>query len=348
MEGAIDLLWRGGGHHPPPGPQGQQPFGAFEAVYTGTGEPVPGLTADTVGETILGAPREVFERSAFVGQGGTAIDGAPALEARIAALASSGEEGRVLLPGGAGAAGLAQPPPAQQDRRDPPAGGGAGGGGGRSGPAGQGLPPVPRRPSGSWTSSSGSTSCCWPSGRPTWPGPWAARRKRWEEGQAALAEAQARVDRLQAERDRFGTLPDTDTLQRAQAQVNQLNALQISRKQAESQLEEARQGEAEAWTAAQDPLFSGLTPEQAWQQASDDAGTAERKGHTAGLLGGGIAALALAAAALALGFAGVFPRPLDGGRRLRRAGGGGSGPAAGRRRRQAADGGPPAGAAGAL
>ena len=37
-------------------------------------------------------PREVFERSAFVGQGGAAIDGAPALEARIAALASSGEE----------------------------------------------------------------------------------------------------------------------------------------------------------------------------------------------------------------------------------------------------------------
>ena len=63
-----------------------------------------------------------------------------------------------------------------------------------------------------------------------------------EEGQAALAEAQARVDRLQAERDRFGTLPDTDTLQRAQAQVNQLNALQISRKQAESQLEEGPPG----------------------------------------------------------------------------------------------------------
>ena len=61
-------------------------------MYTGTGEDVPGLTGDTVGETLLGVPREVFERSAFVGQGGTAIDGAPALEARIAALASSGEE----------------------------------------------------------------------------------------------------------------------------------------------------------------------------------------------------------------------------------------------------------------
>ena len=92
MEGAINLLWRGEAITLRRGPKGNSPFGAFEAVYTGTGESVPGLTADTVGETILGAPREVFERSAFVGQGGTAIDGAPALEARIAALASSGEE----------------------------------------------------------------------------------------------------------------------------------------------------------------------------------------------------------------------------------------------------------------
>ena len=49
-------------------------------------------TGDNAGETLTGVPREVFERSAFVGQGGAAIDGAPALEARIAALASSGEE----------------------------------------------------------------------------------------------------------------------------------------------------------------------------------------------------------------------------------------------------------------
>ena len=61
-------------------------------MYTGTAELVPGLAGDNAGETLTGVPREVFERSAFVGQGGAAIDGAPALEARIAALASGGEE----------------------------------------------------------------------------------------------------------------------------------------------------------------------------------------------------------------------------------------------------------------
>ena len=306
MEGAIDLLWRGEAITLRRGPKGNSPFGAFEAVYTGTGEPVPGLTADTVGETILGAPREVFERSAFVGQGGTAIDGAPALEARIAALASSGEEDvsysqveRVLrdwrnrrqhnktgvIPRLEGELAEVEGVLARQAKAFR-----------LSQEAKRELDKLQREHKLLLAERQAHLARA-----------MAARRKRWEEGQAALAEAQARVDRLQAERDRFGALPDTDTLQRAQAQVNQLNALQISRKQAESQLEEARRGEEEARTAAQDSLFSGLTPEQAWQQASDDAGTAQRKGHTAGLLGGGIAALALAAAALALGFAGVFP-----------------------------------------
>ena len=92
MEGVVELEWKGEQITLRRGPKGNTPFGKFEAVYTDTGEPVGFLTADNVGETLIGAPREVFERSAFVGQGGAAIDGAPALEARIAALASSGEE----------------------------------------------------------------------------------------------------------------------------------------------------------------------------------------------------------------------------------------------------------------
>ena len=92
MEGSVELLWQGRSVTLRRGPKGSTPFGRFEAVYTGTAEPVPGLTGDNAGETLTGVPREVFERSAFVGQGGAAIDGAPALEARIAALASSGEE----------------------------------------------------------------------------------------------------------------------------------------------------------------------------------------------------------------------------------------------------------------
>ena len=57
-----------------------------------SGETVPGLTGDTVGQALLGVGREVFERSAFLKQGGSALGGSDELERRIAALISSGEE----------------------------------------------------------------------------------------------------------------------------------------------------------------------------------------------------------------------------------------------------------------
>ena len=69
------------------------PMGDFQAVYAGTGEPVPGLTGQTCGETLLGVSREVFERSAFIRQAGLAVTQDPGLERRIAALITSGEEG---------------------------------------------------------------------------------------------------------------------------------------------------------------------------------------------------------------------------------------------------------------
>ena len=93
MEGEITLEWQGQDITIRRGPRGNVPFGSFSAVYTGTEEPVPGLTADTCGQMLLGVGREVFERSAFIGQSGTlAIRSAPELEARIAALVSSGKE----------------------------------------------------------------------------------------------------------------------------------------------------------------------------------------------------------------------------------------------------------------
>ncbi|MBS6355723.1 ATP-binding protein, partial [Oscillibacter sp.] len=65
----------------------------FSAVYAGTNEPVPGLTAAACGETLLGISREVFERSAFIRQNSLPISQDAELERRIAALISSGEEG---------------------------------------------------------------------------------------------------------------------------------------------------------------------------------------------------------------------------------------------------------------
>ena len=51
-------------------PTRTNPLGGFEAVYTATGDPVPGLAAANAGEQLTGVGKEVYLRSAFVGQGG--------------------------------------------------------------------------------------------------------------------------------------------------------------------------------------------------------------------------------------------------------------------------------------
>ena len=93
MNGAMDLSL----------PQGEvtitrrtaranSPMGAFSAVYTGTASPVDFLTAAGCGETLLGVPQEVYVRSALIRQGGLAIGPHAALEQRINALVTTGEE----------------------------------------------------------------------------------------------------------------------------------------------------------------------------------------------------------------------------------------------------------------
>lgn len=68
------------------------PMGDFSARYQESGLPVPGLTGENLGETLLGVGREVFERSAFVRQTGLAVEQSKELEQRMAALVTSGEE----------------------------------------------------------------------------------------------------------------------------------------------------------------------------------------------------------------------------------------------------------------
>ena len=68
------------------------PMGGFSCTYTGTATPVEGLTALSAGEQLLGVPREVFERSAFIGQNALAVRHDAELERRIASLITTGEE----------------------------------------------------------------------------------------------------------------------------------------------------------------------------------------------------------------------------------------------------------------
>ena len=93
MEGELRLEWQGREVTIRRGPRGSVPFGAFSAVYTASGEAVPGLTAANCGQLLTGVGREVYERSAFIGQGGSlAVTAAPELEKRIAALVTGGRE----------------------------------------------------------------------------------------------------------------------------------------------------------------------------------------------------------------------------------------------------------------
>ncbi len=68
------------------------PMKSFSAVYSGTANPVPGLTGEDAGEKLIGVPLRVFERSAFIRQAGISVGPSPELEKRVAALVSTGEE----------------------------------------------------------------------------------------------------------------------------------------------------------------------------------------------------------------------------------------------------------------
>ncbi len=92
LEGSMKITHQGQHIILRRGPKGAVPFGFFEAIYEDSGEPVPYLTPQGCGEELLGVPRALFERSAFVSQGEHSISSSPELEERIAALVSTGEE----------------------------------------------------------------------------------------------------------------------------------------------------------------------------------------------------------------------------------------------------------------
>lgn len=67
------------------------PMRELTAAHTGTSQPIRDLS-NAAGEALLGIPRDVFERSAFIGQGGVAVSASPELEKRIAAIVQTGDE----------------------------------------------------------------------------------------------------------------------------------------------------------------------------------------------------------------------------------------------------------------
>ena len=305
MEGELELEWEGRSVTIRRGPRGNTPFGAFSAVYTGTQEPVPGLTGETCGELLTGAGAEVFARSAFLGGDQLSVTSAPQLERRIAALASSGEEevsfsqvqGRLKdwlnrrrvnrsvgeIPRLEGELAQVRDTLTQleevtarltdlegeraklEDRRDELA----------AREAAHRL---------------------------------LARRALEERYAAARADCQAAREALSAleaeERDR--PLPDREALRRAQGELQYLKVLDEEIRAGESALREAEEAYAQAQRAAQDERFQGLSGPEALERAENDRrACAEAAARAAGqgrrFLSLQIAGLLLGGAAVAAG-----------------------------------------------
>ena len=68
------------------------PLAVFRAFDTDSGQPIDDLTAQNCGQVLLGVPRQVFERSAFVRQDASAISMDATLEQRLNALVTTGDE----------------------------------------------------------------------------------------------------------------------------------------------------------------------------------------------------------------------------------------------------------------
>ena len=93
MTGSMELAWRGReitlrrDTRTP-----NAPLREFSAYYTGTAQPVPGLTRAEAGEMLTGVSEDVFRRTAFIGQAGLGVNAVPELEKKMAAILTSGEE----------------------------------------------------------------------------------------------------------------------------------------------------------------------------------------------------------------------------------------------------------------
>ena len=271
MEGELLLEWQGRSVTIRRGPKGNTPFGTFSAVYTGTEEKVPGLTADTCGQALLGVGREVYERSAFIGAGGDlAVTAAPELEKRIAALVSSGEEdvsfsqvqGRLqewrnrrkvnrsvgLIPKLEGEL---------EQVRDSLA-------------ALESLTADLAHLEGERASLEEQVSAL--------VGELEVHRRltrrdlnrRYAQAGEELAQAQSQLTALEGEAAKMGVIPDREQLKRAQGELQYLKVLDEEIKSAEAALKEADEAYVQAQIAAQDPHFQGLTADEAAAQVQKD------------------------------------------------------------------------------
>lgn len=95
MEGTMAIEWNGRRITLERTASKRVPMGKFSAYDTATGQPVPELDGKNCGEVLLGVERSVLERTAFFRQSGLALSQDPALEQRMSALITTGDEQNV-------------------------------------------------------------------------------------------------------------------------------------------------------------------------------------------------------------------------------------------------------------
>lgn len=93
MEGAVELEWNGRNITIERRTERRTPMGAFRAYETESGTPLPELTGENCGRLLCGVERSVFERTAFIRQLGMPVSADAALEKRLGALVTTGEDG---------------------------------------------------------------------------------------------------------------------------------------------------------------------------------------------------------------------------------------------------------------
>lgn len=91
MSGAMDIEYEGRELTLSRQGRASSPMKDFSAAFTDTSEKLD-IPPGAVGETLLGISRDVFERSAFIGQGAVPTRGSPEIEKRIAAVVQTGDE----------------------------------------------------------------------------------------------------------------------------------------------------------------------------------------------------------------------------------------------------------------
>ncbi len=92
MSGRIDLNWNGQDITIERSTRGRIPMGQFRAYETGTGLPLPEITAQNCGQLLLGVERSVFLRSGFIRFRDLNVADDEALRRRLNNLVTSGDE----------------------------------------------------------------------------------------------------------------------------------------------------------------------------------------------------------------------------------------------------------------